>query len=172
MGVGVGAVGVGATVDGVGGVGGLDVDVDVVVPTHDLGQEEGQEEDEDEEDEEDEDDEEDEEVQQDDDDEEGQEDDDEEEGQDAEEVDDEEGGSYRDASSYPPLKRDTDMSMKHYDIACVAMYEWLCIESLQNQSVRVKYRDSQLSKLHEARVAHSEEASTLLQNGTAKVIEI
>jgi hypothetical protein len=67
---------------------------------------------------------------------------------------------------------DTDTSMKHYDIACVAMYEWLCIESLQNQSVRVKYRDSQLSKLHEARVAHSEEASTLLQNGTAKVIEI
>jgi hypothetical protein len=67
---------------------------------------------------------------------------------------------------------DTDMSMKHYDIACVAMYEWLCIEAFQHESVRVKYRDSQLSKLHEARVAHSEEASTLLQNGTAKVIEI
>jgi hypothetical protein len=69
---------------------------------------------------------------------------------------------------------DTDMSMKHYDIACVAMYEWLSIETLQLQKeqIRVKYRDSHLAKLHDARLAQSEEASTLLQSGSAKVIEI
>jgi hypothetical protein len=65
---------------------------------------------------------------------------------------------------------DTDVSMKHYDIACVSMYEWLCLETLSQTPV--KYRDPQLNNLHKARLAHSEEASNLIEAGTAKVIEI
>lgn len=67
---------------------------------------------------------------------------------------------------------DTDVSMKHYDIACVSMYEWLSIEAFTNSQTRVKYRDSQLNNLHKARLAHSEEASSLIEAGTAKVIEL
>jgi hypothetical protein len=69
---------------------------------------------------------------------------------------------------------DTDMSIKHYDIACVAMYEWLSISSLSlnNNGLRKKYRDPQLNKLHDARLAHSEEAATLVKEGSANVIDI
>ena len=65
---------------------------------------------------------------------------------------------------------DTDVSMKHYDIACVSMYEWLCLETLSQ--TKVKYRDPQLNNLHKARLAHSEEALSLIEAGTAKVIEL
>jgi hypothetical protein len=65
---------------------------------------------------------------------------------------------------------DTDVSMKHYDIACVSMYEWLCLETLSQTPV--KYRDPHLNNLHKARLAHSEEASSLIEAGTAKVIEL
>ena len=65
---------------------------------------------------------------------------------------------------------DTDVSMKHYDIACVSMYEWLCLETLSQTPV--KYRDPQLNNLHKARLAHSEEASSLIEAGAAKVIEL
>jgi len=70
---------------------------------------------------------------------------------------------------------DTDVSKKHYDIACVAMYEWLSISSLSlnnNKELRRKYRDPQLNKLHEARLAHSEEAATLVKEGSANVIDV
>jgi hypothetical protein len=70
---------------------------------------------------------------------------------------------------------DTDMSIKHYDIACVAMYEWLSVSSLSlnnNKELRRKYRDPQLNKLHDARLAHSEEAATLVKEGSANVIDI
>jgi len=70
---------------------------------------------------------------------------------------------------------DTDTSMKHYDIACVAMYEWLSVSSLSlnnNNELRRKYRDPQLNKLHDARLAHSEEAATLVKEGSANVIDI
>ena len=67
---------------------------------------------------------------------------------------------------------DTDTSMKHYDIACVAMYEWLSLESFtQDTTMRRKYRDSNLNKLHEARLAHKEEAATLEKEG-ASVINV
>jgi hypothetical protein len=71
---------------------------------------------------------------------------------------------------------DTDTSMKHYDIACVAMYEWLSVSSVSsynnNNEMRRKYRDPQLNKLHEARLAHSEEAATLVKEGSANVIDV
>jgi hypothetical protein len=71
---------------------------------------------------------------------------------------------------------DTDTSMKHYDIACVAMYEWLSVSSVSsynnNNEMRRKYRDPQLNKLHDARLAHSEEAATLVKEGSANVIDI
>ena len=71
---------------------------------------------------------------------------------------------------------DTDTSIKHYDIACVAMYEWLSVSSVSfynnNNEMRRKYRDPQLNKLHEARLAHSEEAATLVKEGSANVIDV
>ena len=65
---------------------------------------------------------------------------------------------------------DTDSSMKHYDIACVAMYEWLSIEEFSNPKLRRKYRDPQLAQLHDARTAHATEAALLAESGGAKNI--
>lgn len=65
---------------------------------------------------------------------------------------------------------DTDVTLKHYDIACVAMYEWLSVKNM-SETKKVKYRDANLTKMHEARQSHSEESSFLQQKG-ARVIEV
>jgi hypothetical protein len=65
---------------------------------------------------------------------------------------------------------DTDVTLKHYDIACVAMYEWLSVKNM-SETKRVKYRDANLTKMHEARQSHSEESSLLQQKGV-RVIEV
>jgi hypothetical protein len=69
---------------------------------------------------------------------------------------------------------DTDSSMKNYDIACVAMYEWISLDTLNvtedtKNSIRYKYRDSQLTKLHEARKSHAEQAETLEKEGATVI---
>jgi hypothetical protein len=69
---------------------------------------------------------------------------------------------------------DTDSSMKNYDIACVAMYEWISLDTLNvtedtKNNIRYKYRDLQLNKLHEARKLHAEQAETLEKEGATVI---
>lgn len=59
---------------------------------------------------------------------------------------------------------------KHYDIACVAMYEWIRVMDVWNDKQKRNYREPQLAKLYENKEYNRLEALKL--EGKVKEIEI